>query len=216
MPSGAGWAIGPSSCSISWPMSSAIPSSCPGAWGRASASAARRCWSPISLSASNYPRALHQPGRARPAEPRHRRYLCRWAVQASLQPLALRAHAGGSCIIDFYVEFEFRSAMLQKLIGVLFHEAVKRMVAAFRDPRPGAVRPTGGRPDRYAFDACFGVGDSYGASRCRGASPKYRSNARLRHFTCPACRELLTPYFADAVAIMAGLLARLAGSLIPS
>ena len=39
--------------------------------------------------------------------------------------------AEGFCIIDFYVEFEFRSAMLQKLIGVLFHEAVKRMVAAF-------------------------------------------------------------------------------------
>ncbi len=37
----------------------------------------------------------------------------------------------GGCRIDFYVEFEFRSAMLQKLIGVLFHEAVKRMVAAF-------------------------------------------------------------------------------------
>jgi coenzyme Q-binding protein COQ10 len=37
----------------------------------------------------------------------------------------------GFCVIDFYVEFEFRSAMLQKLIGVLFHEAVKRMVAAF-------------------------------------------------------------------------------------
>src|SRR6185312_6585673 len=37
----------------------------------------------------------------------------------------------GFCVIDFYVEFEFRSAMLQKLIGVLFHEAVKRMVGAF-------------------------------------------------------------------------------------
>ena len=37
----------------------------------------------------------------------------------------------GCCCIDFRVEFEFRSAMLQKLIGVLFHEAVRRMVAAF-------------------------------------------------------------------------------------
>lgn len=37
----------------------------------------------------------------------------------------------GGCLIDFYVEFEFRSVVLQKLIGVLFHEAVKRMVAAF-------------------------------------------------------------------------------------
>ena len=37
----------------------------------------------------------------------------------------------GRCRIDFYVAFEFRSAMLQKLIGVLFHEAVRRMVGAF-------------------------------------------------------------------------------------
>jgi len=38
---------------------------------------------------------------------------------------------GGKCRIDFHLEFEFRSVMLQKLIGVLFHEAVRRMVSAF-------------------------------------------------------------------------------------
>jgi coenzyme Q-binding protein COQ10 len=38
---------------------------------------------------------------------------------------------GGGCRIEFFLEFEFSSAMLQKLIGVLFHEAVRRMVAAF-------------------------------------------------------------------------------------
>ena len=37
----------------------------------------------------------------------------------------------GRCRIDFYVDFEFRSAMLQRLIGVLFNEAVRRMVQAF-------------------------------------------------------------------------------------
>jgi coenzyme Q-binding protein COQ10 len=37
----------------------------------------------------------------------------------------------GGCRIDFYVAFEFRSAMLQRLIGMLFHEAVRRMVGAF-------------------------------------------------------------------------------------
>jgi coenzyme Q-binding protein COQ10 len=37
----------------------------------------------------------------------------------------------GSCIIDFYVDFEFRSRMLQKIIGMLFNEAVRRMVGAF-------------------------------------------------------------------------------------
>jgi coenzyme Q-binding protein COQ10 len=37
----------------------------------------------------------------------------------------------GGCRIDFFLEFEFSSMMLQKLIGMLFHEAVRRMVGAF-------------------------------------------------------------------------------------
>jgi coenzyme Q-binding protein COQ10 len=37
----------------------------------------------------------------------------------------------GATLIDFYVDFEFRSAMLQKLIGLFFTEAVRRMVGAF-------------------------------------------------------------------------------------
>ena len=37
----------------------------------------------------------------------------------------------GGCIIDFYVDFEFRSRFLQKIVEVLFNEAVKRMVSAF-------------------------------------------------------------------------------------
>jgi len=41
-----------------------------------------------------------------------------------------RADDGG-CILDFYVDFEFRSKILQKLIGLLFEEAVRRMVGAF-------------------------------------------------------------------------------------
>jgi coenzyme Q-binding protein COQ10 len=35
------------------------------------------------------------------------------------------------CLIDFYVDFEFRSRFLQGLVKVLFNEAVKRMVGAF-------------------------------------------------------------------------------------
>jgi coenzyme Q-binding protein COQ10 len=34
-------------------------------------------------------------------------------------------------VVDFYVDFEFRSRLLQKAIGVLFDEAVRRMVASF-------------------------------------------------------------------------------------
>jgi coenzyme Q-binding protein COQ10 len=37
----------------------------------------------------------------------------------------------GSCVIDFFVDFEFHSRMLQKIIGMLFNEAVRRMVGAF-------------------------------------------------------------------------------------
>jgi coenzyme Q-binding protein COQ10 len=35
------------------------------------------------------------------------------------------------CIVDFYVDFEFKSRILQNLIGLLFNEAVNRMVSAF-------------------------------------------------------------------------------------
>jgi coenzyme Q-binding protein COQ10 len=37
----------------------------------------------------------------------------------------------GGCRIEFFVDFEFKSRMLQKVIEVLFGEAVRRMVAAF-------------------------------------------------------------------------------------
>ncbi len=37
----------------------------------------------------------------------------------------------GGTTIDFYVDFEFRSKILQAVIGTLFNEAVKLMVAAF-------------------------------------------------------------------------------------
>ena len=35
------------------------------------------------------------------------------------------------CAIDFYVDFEFHSRVLQKVITTLFDEAVRRMVGAF-------------------------------------------------------------------------------------
>ena len=44
----------------------------------------------------------------------------------------------GSCTIDFYVDFEFRSRLFQKLVGPLFNEAVRRMVSAF-DARAHAL-----------------------------------------------------------------------------
>lgn len=37
------------------------------------------------------------------------------------------------CVVDFHVDFEFRSKLLQTMIGMVFTEAVKRMVSAFED-----------------------------------------------------------------------------------
>ncbi len=36
-----------------------------------------------------------------------------------------------SCVIDFFVDFEFRNPIFQKVMGVFFNEAVRRMVSAF-------------------------------------------------------------------------------------
>ncbi|WP_372839077.1 type II toxin-antitoxin system RatA family toxin [Phaeovulum sp.] len=38
---------------------------------------------------------------------------------------------GGGCEVDFHVDFEFRNFVLQKVIGVVFDEAMRRIVRAF-------------------------------------------------------------------------------------
>ncbi|MCP5073968.1 MAG: type II toxin-antitoxin system RatA family toxin [Rhodobacteraceae bacterium] len=37
----------------------------------------------------------------------------------------------GNCEVDFFVDFEFKSSILQALIGVVFNEAMQRIVRAF-------------------------------------------------------------------------------------
>jgi coenzyme Q-binding protein COQ10 len=37
----------------------------------------------------------------------------------------------GGCTVDFHVEFEFKNAILQKIIGLVFNEAMQRIVRAF-------------------------------------------------------------------------------------
>lgn len=39
----------------------------------------------------------------------------------------------GGCEVDFFVDFEFRNALLQRVIGVVFDEAMRRVVRAFED-----------------------------------------------------------------------------------
>ncbi len=36
-----------------------------------------------------------------------------------------------SCLVDFFVDFQFKSWTLQKIIGVVFNEAMQRIVRAF-------------------------------------------------------------------------------------
>jgi coenzyme Q-binding protein COQ10 len=50
----------------------------------------------------------------------------------------------GCCIVDFYVDFEFRSRIFQSLAGALFNEAVRRMIHAF-EARADAIYG-GGKP----------------------------------------------------------------------
>lgn len=41
------------------------------------------------------------------------------------------ALSDGTCEVDFFVDFEFKSAILQSVIGVVFNEAMRRIVRAF-------------------------------------------------------------------------------------
>jgi coenzyme Q-binding protein COQ10 len=41
--------------------------------------------------------------------------------------------AGEACELDFAVDFEFRNAILQKVIGVVFDQAMRRIVRAFEE-----------------------------------------------------------------------------------
>ncbi len=52
----------------------------------------------------------------------------------------------GGCIVDFYVDFEFRSKFLQSLMEMLFNEAVRRMVAAFEKRAVQLYGPDGRKP----------------------------------------------------------------------
>lgn len=40
---------------------------------------------------------------------------------------------GGGCEVSFFVDFEFKNMILQKLIGVVFNEAMRRTMRAFED-----------------------------------------------------------------------------------
>ncbi len=43
----------------------------------------------------------------------------------------IRPADDGGAIVDFHVDFEFRSPMLQRMIGMVFDQAMRRVVGAF-------------------------------------------------------------------------------------
>lgn len=58
------------------------------------------------------------------------------------------------CLVDFFVDFEFRSRLLQNAIGVVFNEGVRLMVSAFiKRAREIYGAPTG--PDATSKPAQF-------------------------------------------------------------
>ncbi len=57
------------------------------------------------------------------------------------------------CVVDFHVDFEFRSRILQAAIGVVFQDAVRRMVAAFHARARVLYGPS---PDFLAVPAAVG------------------------------------------------------------
>ena len=44
---------------------------------------------------------------------------------------SFRDRPAGGCDVEFFVDFEFRNAILQGIIGVVFNEAMQRVVKAF-------------------------------------------------------------------------------------
>ncbi len=53
---------------------------------------------------------------------------------------------GAGTMVDFYVNFEFRNFILQKAIGAVFTEAVRRMVAAFLTRARAIYGPPAAKP----------------------------------------------------------------------
>lgn len=57
-----------------------------------------------------------------------------------------RATPDGGCDIDFSVDFEFNNRMFERLAGMFFHEAFKRMVGAFETRAAAVYGAPGGSP----------------------------------------------------------------------
>lgn len=66
-----------------------------------------------------------------------------------------RPHEKG-CEVDFFIDFEFRSRILQSAVGVVFNEAVRRMVGAFMKRAREVYGPPGAAAAPAAAQAAQG------------------------------------------------------------
>ncbi len=53
--------------------------------------------------------------------------------------------ADGGCTVDFFVEFEFRNAILRNVIGMVFNDAMQRVVKAFEARAQALYGPRAGQ-----------------------------------------------------------------------
>src|SRR5437660_4694953 len=90
--------------------------------------------------------------------------------------------APGGCRIDFFVDFEFKSRLLQRVIELLFHEAVRRMVGAFEHRAEQLYgRPA---PDPASKPAIQRGLLAAGSGRRRTRQPVSRCRRRAKRANC--------------------------------
>ncbi|HLB96113.1 MAG TPA: hypothetical protein VJK90_00555, partial [Acetobacteraceae bacterium] len=78
------------------------------------------------------------------------------------------AHPSGTTV-NFFVDFEFRSRILQAAIGVVFNEAVRRMVGAFlKRARDVYGAPLADQPTTAAAAAQLGTASTTKPSPAQG------------------------------------------------
>jgi coenzyme Q-binding protein COQ10 len=58
-------------------------------------------------------------------------------LSASEQRLAFRPDGQGGCLVDFAVDFAFRSRMFEALAGQMFDRALRKMIGAFEERAAG-------------------------------------------------------------------------------
>jgi len=112
-----------------WPTSSAIPNSCRGASARGSRAAPDLIVADLIIGFRMFRERFNLARDARPAAP-HRCCLYRGPFRYLNNHWVFEPVVGG-CRARFLCRFEFKSRILQRVIELLFHEAVRRMVAAF-------------------------------------------------------------------------------------